>query len=98
MEAGDSPTTFPWKEKQYSAAPCPRLFESIGKGEFTVPSDVDPLLESLIRGMLRFEPDQRFPVADVMAHDWYEAQTKHNIHLQTEQIENLRAGKMPLKY
>ena len=36
-----------------------------------MPSDVDPLLESLIRGMLRFEPPDRFSVADVMAHDWY---------------------------
>ena len=49
----------------------PRLFEAIGKGEFTVPSDVDPLLESLIRGMLRFEPAERFSVADVAAHDWF---------------------------
>jgi len=48
-----------------------RLFESIGKGEFTVPSDVDPLLESLMRGMLRFEPPERFSAADVMAHDWF---------------------------
>ena len=32
---------------------------------------MDPLLESLIRGMLRFEPPERFSVADVMAHDWF---------------------------
>ena len=36
-----------------------------------MPSDVDPLLESLIRGMLRFEPAERFSVADVAAHDWF---------------------------
>ena len=36
-----------------------------------MPSDVDPLLESLMRGMLRFEPAERFSAADVMAHDWF---------------------------
>jgi len=48
-----------------------RLFENIAKGDFEVPrSDVDPLLETLLRGMLHAEPDQRLSLAQVKQHDW----------------------------
>lgn len=49
-----------------------RLFENIGKGEFSVPrSDIDPLLESLIRGMLATSFEERFTINQVRAHDWF---------------------------
>ena len=48
-----------------------RLFENIGKGVFDVPrSDVDPVLESLIRGMLAREFVDRFNLKQVREHDW----------------------------
>lgn len=31
-----------------------KLFENIGKGEFEVPADLDPLLQDLLLGMLYF--------------------------------------------
>jgi len=49
-----------------------RLFENIGKGEFTVPQqDVNPVLESLIRGMLATEFQDRFSLLQVRDHDWF---------------------------
>ena len=48
-----------------------RLFENIAKGQFSVPrTDVDPLLENLIRGMLATNPDDRFNLNKVKEHDW----------------------------
>lgn len=48
-----------------------RLFENIAKGEFEVPrNDVDPLLESLIRGMLATLPEERLSLDHVREHDW----------------------------
>ena len=48
-----------------------RLFENIAACEFEVPrSDVDPLLETLIRGMLNADPVERYNVVQVRTHDW----------------------------
>ena len=48
-----------------------RLFENIGKGEFQVPKgDVDPVLESLIQGMLSTHFDDRFTILQIKDHDW----------------------------
>jgi len=47
-----------------------RLFEEIAKCEYTVPSDVDPLLGSLLRGMLEENPEKRLTLDEVRNHDW----------------------------
>ena len=48
-----------------------RLFENIAKGDFEVPrQDVDPLLETLLRGMLHAEPEDRLSLVQVKSHDW----------------------------
>lgn len=47
-----------------------RLFEAIGKGEFSIPAEVDPLLKSLLRGMLSKEADTRYGLLQVREHDW----------------------------
>ena len=48
-----------------------RLFENIGKGEFSVPKgDVDPVLESLIVGMLETDFNDRFTILQIKDHDW----------------------------
>ncbi|GIX99258.1 hypothetical protein CDAR_447481 [Caerostris darwini] len=47
-----------------------KLFENIGKGEFEVPKDLDPLLQDLLMGMLRKDPAERFTLKLIREHDW----------------------------
>jgi len=47
-----------------------KLFENIGKGEFSVPSYVDRVLESLLRSMLAKEPVDRPDIRTIQQHDW----------------------------
>ena len=49
-----------------------RLFEAIGRCEFDFPvgSNLDPVLQSLIRGMLTKDPHERLSVSQVISHDW----------------------------
>lgn len=47
-----------------------RLFEKISKGIFTMPDDLDPALQNLLLGMLAKDPDKRFSLSQVKAHDW----------------------------
>lgn len=45
-----------------------RLFESIGKGDFTIPDEIDEPLRGLIIGMLQKEPSDRFSLQDIRQH------------------------------
>ncbi|XP_015923201.1 serine/threonine-protein kinase STK11 [Parasteatoda tepidariorum] len=47
-----------------------KLFENIGRGEFAVPEDLDPLLKDLLLGMLRKDPVERFTLQLIREHDW----------------------------
>ncbi|XP_033636749.1 serine/threonine-protein kinase STK11-like [Asterias rubens] len=47
-----------------------RLFENIGKGEFTMPQGVSPLLADLLSGMLKANPDERLDTQEVKNHKW----------------------------
>ncbi|XP_071800327.1 serine/threonine-protein kinase STK11-like [Asterias amurensis] len=47
-----------------------RLFENIGKGEFTMPQGVSPLLADLLNGMLKANPDERLDTQEVKNHKW----------------------------
>ncbi|KAG8183049.1 hypothetical protein JTE90_018095 [Oedothorax gibbosus] len=47
-----------------------KLFENIGKGEFEVPENLDPLLQDLLYGMLRKDPSERFTLQLIRNHDW----------------------------
>ncbi|KAF8794486.1 serine/threonine-protein kinase STK11-like [Argiope bruennichi] len=47
-----------------------KLFENIGRGEFEVPNDLDPLLQDLLLGMLRKDPTERFTLKLIREHDW----------------------------
>uniref|UniRef100_V5HZJ3 non-specific serine/threonine protein kinase n=1 Tax=Ixodes ricinus TaxID=34613 RepID=V5HZJ3_IXORI len=47
-----------------------KLFENIGSGVFEVPTEVDPLLASLLKGMLDKNPRQRLALEQVQHHDW----------------------------
>ena len=57
-------------EYPFSGETVFKLFENIAAGRYKIPSHVEPVLESLIRGMMTLDPDQRLSVAGVRAHDW----------------------------
>ena len=47
-----------------------RLFENIGRGEYTIPDGVDQLLSDLLTGMLQYEPSKRFTIQQIKEHEW----------------------------
>ncbi|XP_018576029.1 serine/threonine-protein kinase STK11 isoform X2 [Anoplophora glabripennis] len=48
-----------------------RLFENIGRGEFTVPDEIEDPLRNLLLGMLRKDPHTRFTLQQVRQHPWF---------------------------
>ncbi|XP_061878701.1 serine/threonine-protein kinase STK11 isoform X1 [Entelurus aequoreus] len=47
-----------------------KLFENIGKGEFTIPEECGPPLSDLLRGMLEYDPAKRFSIQNIRQHNW----------------------------
>lgn len=47
-----------------------RLFENIGKGDFTIPSEIEDPLRDLLFGMLRKNPLERFSLQQIRQHPW----------------------------
>ncbi|XP_011698803.1 PREDICTED: serine/threonine-protein kinase STK11 isoform X1 [Wasmannia auropunctata] len=47
-----------------------KLYENIGRGEYTVPKEVEEPLKSLIEGMLQKDADKRFTLQQVKRHAW----------------------------
>ncbi|KAG8233462.1 hypothetical protein J437_LFUL013749 [Ladona fulva] len=49
-----------------------RLYEKIGRGEFTIPEELeDELLRSLLKGMLIKDPNERFSIHQIRHHLWF---------------------------
>ncbi|XP_046366451.1 serine/threonine-protein kinase STK11-like [Haliotis rufescens] len=48
-----------------------KLFENIGKGQFTVPDTVDESLKELLNGMLAYKASDRFSIAQIRQHQWF---------------------------
>ncbi|XP_058393824.1 serine/threonine-protein kinase STK11 isoform X3 [Diceros bicornis minor] len=48
-----------------------KLFENIGKGDYTIPGDCGPPLSDLLRGMLEYEPARRFSIQQIRQHSWF---------------------------
>nr|KAG5703232.1 hypothetical protein BaRGS_034143 [Batillaria attramentaria] len=48
-----------------------KLFENIGKGVFTIPDSVEPLMADLLQGMLTYDAAQRFSLQQIRQHDWF---------------------------
>ena len=46
------------------------LFQTIGKGIYIIPSDIEPQLTSLIHGLLHIDKQQRFTVEQIKQHEW----------------------------
>jgi serine/threonine-protein kinase 11 len=49
-----------------------QLYDIISKGEYEIPSYVDPQLASLIRGMMEPNESTRFSIQDIKASEWYQ--------------------------
>ncbi|KAA8587274.1 hypothetical protein FQN60_016136 [Etheostoma spectabile] len=47
-----------------------KLFENIGKGDYTVPEECGPLLSDLLQGMLEYDPAKRFSIQNIRQHNW----------------------------
>ncbi|XP_064617141.1 serine/threonine-protein kinase stk11-like [Liolophura sinensis] len=48
-----------------------KLFENIGKGEYSIPDSVDDQLKTLLQGMLEYDPEKRFSLWDIRQHKWF---------------------------
>lgn len=48
-----------------------RLFENIGRGEYSIPVEIEDPLRDLILGMLRKEPYERFSIQQIRQHTWF---------------------------
>ncbi|XP_040273501.1 serine/threonine-protein kinase STK11 [Bufo bufo] len=48
-----------------------KLFENIGKGDYSVPEECGPLLSDLLRGMLEYDPTKRFSIQQIRRHNWF---------------------------
>uniref|UniRef100_A0A8C5P785 Serine/threonine-protein kinase STK11 n=1 Tax=Leptobrachium leishanense TaxID=445787 RepID=A0A8C5P785_9ANUR len=48
-----------------------KLFENIGKGDYTIPEDCGPLLSDLLKGMLEYDPAKRFSIQQIRRHNWF---------------------------
>lgn len=47
-----------------------KLYENIGKGEYTIPAVIEDTLKSLLEGMLQKEVDKRFTLQQIRQHAW----------------------------
>ncbi|XP_041698540.1 serine/threonine-protein kinase STK11 isoform X2 [Coregonus clupeaformis] len=47
-----------------------KLFENIGKGDYSVPEECGPSLSDLLQGMLEYDPVKRFSIQYIRQHNW----------------------------
>uniref|UniRef100_A0A4W5JMD5 non-specific serine/threonine protein kinase n=1 Tax=Hucho hucho TaxID=62062 RepID=A0A4W5JMD5_9TELE len=47
-----------------------KLFENIGKGDYSVPEECGPALSDLLQGMLEYDPVKRFSIPHIRQHNW----------------------------
>ncbi|KAM9459882.1 serine/threonine-protein kinase STK11-like isoform 1-T1 [Salvelinus alpinus] len=47
-----------------------KLFENIGKGDYSVPEECGPSLSDLLQGMLEYDPVKRFSIQHIRQHNW----------------------------
>ena len=45
-----------------------KLFGAISTGIFEIPADLSPLLQDLLRGMLKKSAEERFSIPEIRAH------------------------------
>lgn len=59
-----------------------KLFSVVSTGIFTIPQELPPLLQDLIKGMLHKQADNRLSIPEIRKHSWYTA--KHAKPLKQE--------------
>ncbi|KAJ8274076.1 hypothetical protein COCON_G00087010, partial [Conger conger] len=64
-----------------------KLFENIGKGDYSIPEECGPLLSDLLRGMLQYDPVKRFSIQRIRQHNWVRKK-----HPQTEAAVQVPPG------
>lgn len=47
------------------------LFQTIGKGVYVIPDDIEPHLSSMLCGLLHIDQKQRFTIEQIKRHDWF---------------------------
>ncbi|CAF0981825.1 unnamed protein product [Rotaria sp. Silwood1] len=47
------------------------LFQTIGKGVYTIPNEIEPHLAALINGLLHIDNRLRFTLEQIKQHDWF---------------------------
>ncbi|CAF2825815.1 unnamed protein product [Rotaria sp. Silwood2] len=47
------------------------LFQTIGKGVYTIPNEIEPHLAALINGLLHINNRSRFTLEQIKEHDWF---------------------------
>ncbi|CAF2817182.1 unnamed protein product [Rotaria sp. Silwood2] len=47
------------------------LYQTIGKGIYTIPDDIEPHLTSLLYGLLHIDKSSRFTIEQIKQHDWF---------------------------
>lgn len=47
-----------------------KLFENIGKGDFTIPRQIENPLRDLLLGMLKKEPQERLTLPEIRRHTY----------------------------
>jgi len=47
------------------------LFQTIGKGVYVIPDDIEPHLSSILCGLLHIDKKQRFTIEQIKRHDWF---------------------------
>jgi len=95
----------------FEAEDTPALFEIIKKGKFTCPSTLSDSVASLIKDMLKMNPDKRITSRKALDHPWIKNEggldlemvpltmTKAQSSVHSDVVENLRnyRGKSLLK-
>ncbi|NXI46435.1 STK11 kinase, partial [Galbula dea] len=64
-----------------------KLFENIGKGDYSIPEDCGPPLSDLLRGMLEYDPAKRFSIQQIRQHSWFRRK-----HAQAEALVPIPPG------
>ncbi len=54
----------------FKASNIKGLHEAIAKGHFTFPQELSPEAKSLVAGLLRLRPSERFALPEVLCHPW----------------------------
>jgi serine/threonine protein kinase len=47
------------------------LFQTIGKGIYTIPDEIEPHLAALLNGLLHIDKNARFTIEQIKQHDWF---------------------------